>query len=144
MLSFEEARHLILSNVIPMEAEKVATIDALGRVTAEDVIAPMDLPSFDNSAMDGYAVHVSDCNRHAHLSVSGYIPAGGGDFSRRSSFRQCNAHHDWSSGPIWVRRDHAARGHGKDSVGRMSYMAPEGRTPFRPTYPPGRRGRETG
>jgi len=78
MLSFEEARHLILSNVIPMEAEKVATIDALGRVTAEDVIAPMDLPSFDNSAMDGYAVHVSDCNRHAHLSVSGYIPAGGG------------------------------------------------------------------
>jgi len=77
MLSFEEARNLILSNVIPMEAEEVTIPDSLGRVTAEDVIAPMNLPSFDNSAMDGYAVHVADCSRFAPLTVSGYIPAGG-------------------------------------------------------------------
>jgi molybdopterin molybdotransferase len=77
MLSFEEAREMILSNVAPMEAEPVEIIDSLGRVTAEDVIAPLNLPSFDNSAMDGYAVRVADCNRFAPLIVSGYIPAGG-------------------------------------------------------------------
>ena len=77
MLSFEDARQTILSNVNCMEAEAVEILDALGRVIAEDVIAPIDLPSFDNSAMDGYAVRVSDCNRFAPLIVSGYIPAGG-------------------------------------------------------------------
>jgi molybdopterin molybdotransferase len=77
MLSFEEARNLILSNVIPVEAEEVAVSDSLGRVTAEDVIASMNLPCFDNSAMDGYAVRVSDCNRFSPLTVSGFIPAGG-------------------------------------------------------------------
>jgi molybdopterin molybdotransferase len=77
MLSFEEAREMILSNVAPMEAEPVEILKSLGRVIAEDVIAPLNLPSFDNSAMDGYAVRVSDCNQFAPLTVSGYIPAGG-------------------------------------------------------------------
>ena len=60
-----------------MEAEPVEILDSLGRVTAEDVIAPLNLPSFDNSAMDGYAVRVADCNRFEALTVTGYIPAGG-------------------------------------------------------------------
>ncbi len=77
MLSFEDAREIILSNVVPMKTQPVEILYSLGRVAAEDVIAPINLPSFDNSAMDGYAVRVSDCNRFAPLAVSGYIPAGG-------------------------------------------------------------------
>jgi molybdopterin molybdotransferase len=77
MLSFEDARNIILSNVVPMKAQPVEVLDSLGRVIAEDVVAPINLPSFDNSAMDGYAVRISDCNRFAPLTVSGYIPAGG-------------------------------------------------------------------
>ena len=76
MTSFEEAREIILSNVTLMNAEAVEILDCLGRVTAEDVVAPLNLPSFDNSAMDGYAVRVADCNRFAPLTVAGYIPAG--------------------------------------------------------------------
>ncbi|BAO87038.1 gephyrin-like molybdotransferase Glp [Caballeronia cordobensis] len=37
------------------QAERVGLVDALGRVLAEDVISPIDVPAFDNSAMDGYA-----------------------------------------------------------------------------------------
>jgi molybdopterin molybdotransferase len=40
--------------------ERVAVRDALGRVLAEDVISPMDVPGHDNSAMDGYAVRFAD------------------------------------------------------------------------------------
>ncbi len=82
MLSFEEARNIILDNVILMEAEEVAISDSLGRVIAEEVVAPISLPSFDNSAMDGYAVHASDCNQFTHLTVSGYIPAGGAGLAK--------------------------------------------------------------
>jgi molybdopterin molybdotransferase len=77
MLSFEDARNIILSNVVPMKAQPVEILSSLGRVAAQDVVAPINLPSFDNSAMDGYAVRVADCNRFAPLIVSGYIPAGG-------------------------------------------------------------------
>ena len=60
-----------------MESEPVEILDSLGRVSAEDVIAPLNLPSFNNSAMDGYVVRVADCNRFEALTVTGYIPAGG-------------------------------------------------------------------
>lgn len=54
---------------------------ALGLVLAEDVIAPLSLPGFDNSAMDGYAVHVEDiatasAGTPAQLPVTEDIPAG--------------------------------------------------------------------
>ncbi len=77
MISFEEARDTILENVAPLEHEQVALRDSLGRVTAEDVIAPFDLPTFDNSAMDGFAVRAADCDGFPSLTIQGYIPAGG-------------------------------------------------------------------
>jgi molybdopterin molybdotransferase len=77
MTSFEEARDLILSNVTPMDTEQVDLLDSLGRVASETVIAQYNLPSFDNSAMDGYAVRVADSSTLASLPISGYIPAGG-------------------------------------------------------------------
>jgi molybdopterin molybdotransferase len=77
MMSFEEARETILSHVDRLETERVELLESLGRVTAEDIIAPFNLPSFDNSSMDGYAVRAADCGSHASLPIEGYIPAGG-------------------------------------------------------------------
>ena len=51
-----EARELVLAAVRPLPAEEVGLGDALGRVLAEDVSSPLDVPPFDSSAMDGYAV----------------------------------------------------------------------------------------
>ena len=56
LISIAEARELVLSSVRPLGSERVPLADALGRVLSEDVSAEEDLPPFDSSAMDGYAV----------------------------------------------------------------------------------------
>jgi molybdopterin molybdotransferase len=76
MPSFEEARATILGHVAELDPEPVALLDAIGRVLADDVIAPCDMPRWDNSAMDGYAVRAEDTATAAGLRVAGYIPAG--------------------------------------------------------------------
>lgn len=76
MLAFEEARAIILRSVAPLGTERVETSRALGRAVAEDIAAPWDLPSCDNSAMDGYAVRAADCAGPALLEICGYLPAG--------------------------------------------------------------------
>lgn len=77
MVSFEEARSMILDRVQPLGIERVNLLDAVGRVLAEDVIAPWDLPLWDNSAMDGFAVRSEDCGHTpCRLRVTGFLPAG--------------------------------------------------------------------
>ena len=76
MPSFEEARTIILDHVAPLGAERVALLDAVGRVLAEDVASPSDFPAWDNSAMDGYAVRAADAAGGAALPLSAYLPAG--------------------------------------------------------------------
>ncbi|NJD62611.1 MAG: molybdopterin molybdenumtransferase MoeA, partial [Deltaproteobacteria bacterium] len=61
MPTFEEARSIILSNVPTLGMERVDLLGSLGRVAAEDVAAPWDMPLYDNSAMDGFAVRSEDC-----------------------------------------------------------------------------------
>lgn len=56
MISYGEARHLILNSRWVSRPVSVGLLDALGAKLAEDVRAPIDSPAFDNSAMDGYAV----------------------------------------------------------------------------------------
>ena len=56
MLSVPEASARILEHIGPLPAERVPLMDALGRVLAEAVRAPMTLPAWDNSAMDGFAL----------------------------------------------------------------------------------------
>jgi molybdopterin molybdotransferase len=56
---------MILSSVSPLGVERVDLLAALGRVVAEDVTAPWDMPSYDNSAMDGFAVRAADCRAGA-------------------------------------------------------------------------------
>ena len=50
--------------------------DALGRSLATDVPAPVSLPPFDNSQMDGYAVHAADLEDPSHLAVTDAIARG--------------------------------------------------------------------
>ena len=65
-LPVAEARAAILDSLQPISGwERVAVRGALGRVLAEDIIAPYNVPAHDNSAMDGYAVRAQD------LSASG-------------------------------------------------------------------------
>ena len=60
MLSVEESLGIILNNTKVLEAVPVPILDTQGQVVAEDVIAEADIPSLDNSAMDGYAVRSED------------------------------------------------------------------------------------
>ena len=60
LLSVEAARDAVLAVAEPVAAERIATADALGRITAEAVIAQVSLPPWPNSAMDGYAIKAVD------------------------------------------------------------------------------------
>ncbi|MEA2249098.1 MAG: molybdopterin molybdotransferase [Solirubrobacteraceae bacterium] len=56
LLTIEEARARVLGALAPLPDEELVVADALGRVLAEDVVAAHDVPSFANSAMDGFAI----------------------------------------------------------------------------------------
>jgi len=60
MISADEALQIVLDNVVALGVERLSITAALGRVLAEEVHSPRDIPSFDNSAMDGYAVRGAD------------------------------------------------------------------------------------
>jgi molybdenum cofactor synthesis domain-containing protein len=60
-ITLDEARRLIREAIAPLVRHEAIALDlADGRVLAEDVVAPMDQPPFDRSAMDGYAVRAAD------------------------------------------------------------------------------------
>jgi len=60
MIKVEDALKTILKSVKTLEAERVKLTDALERVLAEDIRSDSDIPGWDNSAMDGYAVRFLD------------------------------------------------------------------------------------
>jgi molybdopterin molybdotransferase len=81
MRSVEEHQRVVAGLIIPREPVTVAVGDALGLVLATDVVAPLSLPGFDNSAMDGYAVVAEDianasAERPVRLPVAEDIFAG--------------------------------------------------------------------
>lgn len=76
MPTLEEARRLILDHSKTLGTEAVELVDSLGLVTAEDIVAPFEMPMCDNSAMDGFAVRVADCTGAVRLCIVGFIPAG--------------------------------------------------------------------
>ncbi|MDM7487278.1 molybdopterin molybdotransferase MoeA [Rhodococcus sp. GXMU-t2271] len=78
----EHARHVatLLSPMLIRGAEPVPLLDALGRVLAEDLVAPIDLPTFRNSQMDGYAVDTASVTTApVTLSVRAVLAAGDGE-----------------------------------------------------------------
>jgi molybdopterin molybdotransferase len=60
MLELEAALARISTAIPPPEAESIALVQAQGRILLETLLSPVDLPLFDNSAMDGYAVRSAD------------------------------------------------------------------------------------
>ena len=79
LLPLSEMERLIGERVTPVaETERVRLRGARGRVAAADVKAPVDLPPFDNSAVDGYAVRHADLREDgdSKLAIAGRLTAG--------------------------------------------------------------------
>ena len=81
MLQFEEALARVLAAVPSPTRENVPLNEAAGRVLADRIRSPLDLPSFDNSAMDGYALRATDVasakpDSPVRLRLVGKVPAG--------------------------------------------------------------------
>ena len=74
----DEALEILLAGARPVsEVEQVSTMAAVDRVLARNQTSTMDVPPMDNSAMDGYAVRLSDLNSsEKKLKVAQRIPAG--------------------------------------------------------------------
>lgn len=81
LLSVSEAKHKLLLIFNPLESETVPISRAVGRVLSEPIHALFDIPPFNNSSMDGFAVRAADVNaarpdREVELVVVADIPAG--------------------------------------------------------------------
>jgi molybdopterin molybdotransferase len=79
LLRLDDMERLITERIIPVaETERVHLHGARGRVAAADIKAPVDLPPFDNSAVDGYAVRHADlaANADTKLAIAGRLMAG--------------------------------------------------------------------
>ena len=77
MLTLDQARNNMLEQLsFPTQIETLNLQQAANRICAEDVISPINVPSFDNSAMDGYAVRLADLEKSLTLSVAGKSFAG--------------------------------------------------------------------
>ena len=81
LISVEDFRELILAAVPVLAAETTPLAELQGRVLAEDVASSEDMPAFDNSAMDGYAVRAADVAQASPgapvlLHVREHLPAG--------------------------------------------------------------------
>jgi molybdopterin molybdotransferase len=79
LMPLADMERLIAERITPVaETETVTLAGARGRVLAVDLVAPVDLPPFDNSAVDGYAVRHADLNPNGDttLKISGRLQAG--------------------------------------------------------------------
>ena len=77
MISIHEAIDAVLAAVRPLPAEEVPLLEALGRAAATEIVSPEAVPSFDNSAMDGYAVRGAELEAgRREFRVVVDIPAG--------------------------------------------------------------------
>ncbi len=81
LIPLEEAQDLIIDSVSILEPIEVSVSESLGLVLAEDIQSSINIPDFDNSSVDGYAVIISDLNGASvdnpiELNEIGEIPAG--------------------------------------------------------------------
>jgi molybdopterin molybdotransferase len=81
LIGVEEALAEILRHVRPLEPERVPILEASDRILAETIVSDIDIPPFDNSAMDGYAVRATDVagatpETPVRLEVLGSVAAG--------------------------------------------------------------------
>jgi len=79
MISVAEAIQIVRQHTRPLPAERVKLHDVLGRVLAQEIIADSDLPPFDRSQMDGYAVRAEETgDAPVRLRIVGESAAGKG------------------------------------------------------------------
>jgi len=79
LLPVAEMERMIIERISPVaKAEEVTLVAARGRVLARDILSPLDLPPFDNSAVDGYAVRHADlaAKSETRLKIAGRLQAG--------------------------------------------------------------------
>lgn len=93
MESLEGALSILLSHAKPVtDAQELPLLDALNRIAAEDVVSPMNVPPFNRSPLDGYALHsedIADASREhpAVVRVIGEACAGCGEVFRPGAGR---------------------------------------------------------
>jgi molybdopterin molybdotransferase len=102
MRSVEEHQHIVAALIRSRGPEQVPVAEAGGLVLADDVVAPLSLPVFDNSAMDGYAVRAADITAAGAatpvtLPVAEDIPAGRTD---RLTLAAGTAHRIMTGAPV--------------------------------------------
>src|SRR5436190_3747712 len=79
MISIAEAIQIVKEHASQLPTERVSLDTSLGRILAQDIVADSDLPPFDRSQMDGYAVRASDShNAPVRLRIVGESSAGKG------------------------------------------------------------------
>ncbi|HKR05785.1 MAG TPA: molybdopterin molybdotransferase MoeA, partial [Bacteroidia bacterium] len=76
MITVEEAKQLLFNQVQKSESVEVNITEAFGCVLSEDIFSPFDLPLFNQSSMDGYAVAGNDTVNHKQFELIGEIKAG--------------------------------------------------------------------
>lgn len=78
LMSLDDALQALLAHITPLSTvESVATLDADGRILAQDLVSALQVPAFDNSSMDGYAVRSADVHHMgSELTVTQRIAAG--------------------------------------------------------------------
>lgn len=77
LMPLETALSEMLNRVAPInDTESLPLVQAFGRIVAQDVVSPIDVPGFDNSGMDGYAVRLADLASGMPLPVAGKAFAG--------------------------------------------------------------------
>ena len=76
-MQIESAKKLISSFIKPIkDTESVSLMDSLNRVLAVDLVSPINVPNYDNSAMDGYALNIKDTKNNNIFTVAGTSLAG--------------------------------------------------------------------
>lgn len=77
LISLEDAQQKMLQQLTPIsDSINVSLFEAAGRITARPINSPLDVPSFDNSAMDGYALRLADIAPDRVFPVAGKAFAG--------------------------------------------------------------------
>ncbi|WAC07480.1 MAG: molybdopterin molybdotransferase MoeA [Thermodesulfobacteriota bacterium] len=111
MISVDEAQRIVLSHTHVMSLEKVDLLTSLGRVIGEEIIAPFNIPPWNNSAMDGYAVRFDDIknasfDKPTTLKVIEELPAG---FLPKNQVGPMQATHIMTGAPIPPGADSVVR-----------------------------------
>ena len=96
LTNVDDALGIFLNALKPkkLDAESISIADALERVAAEDIAAPMDLPRFDRSAVDGYAIRADDTFGATQLKPKTL------EVSSRGIVRKGQAKQIWTGNPV--------------------------------------------